>query len=128
MTIYNKELTWEYSQFSILDSRELDEDIWVDVPEGQDYDVSPHGVHIGVEDSNIFEVQAAIYVNEPVNTDLDVFVQHAIQVPSGVIEFSAPTYDADFLLPIASSQALVTVYRVENLKWIIQIQETEPTA
>lgn len=122
MAVYNKEITWAFGQFSILDSKELDEDIW-DVAEEQDYDVSTHGVHIGVEDSDIFEVQATIYVNEPVDTDLDIFVQHTIQVPSGVIEFSAPTYEEEFLLPITSLQALVTVYKVNNLEWIIQIEE-----
>jgi len=123
MAVYNKEITWAYSQFNIIDSQELDEDIWADVPEGQEYYLSPHGVYIGVEDSDTFEVQATIYVNEPAQTDLEIFVQHTIQVPSGVIDFSAPTYEEEFLLPIISSQALVTVYKVNNLEWIIQIQE-----
>jgi len=122
MTVYSKKLYWYFGQFIIANTQVLDENLWLDENNIR-YSLGEHGVYLGVEDCDIFYVDADIYFNEPLITNHPILVQHVISVPSRQIEFSAPMAEPDFILDVSSDKVRVTAYRLENLKFLLHLEE-----
>jgi len=122
MTVYIQKLYWYFGQFIIADPQVLDENLWQD-EDNIRYSLGEHGVYLGVEDCDIFDVDADIYFNESLVTNHPMLVQHVISVPSRQVEFSAPTIGPDFILDVSSDRVRVTAYRLENLKFLLHLEE-----